>query len=107
MQHEIDLGIWFITNERQNDVLLTSGYGPGMLISVHKDSPNFATIEFCTLNGSNDCCTYFNLNNLYWYQDEVYRNERFAPAEIRHSVDKLSDFQCYNSYTTVTSRSFN
>lgn len=79
LKHVIELDSWFISNDRENAVWLESGYGPGMLISVHEDSPNIATIQFCT--SGYDCCSYFNLNNLHWNgdvesqdQNKIYRN---------------------------------
>lgn len=103
MKHEIDLGRWFVSNERENGVWLESGSGTGMLISVHEDSPNVASIAFCQFDG--ECCFYFNLNNLEWSgefeaQNKVYRNVPFVTAETRHTVDKLSNFRCLMSSTT-------
>lgn len=106
MQHEIDLGRWFAADERDNSVLLTSGSGPGMWISVHEDSSNSATIEFDAFNGMNDGYTYFNLNNLHWFceaANNISRILTFAKEMIiRHTVDRFYDFQCRNQLPTST-----
>ncbi len=109
MQHEIDLGIWFDTDERNNRVLLTSGSGPGMWISVHEDSSNSATIEFDAFSGMNNGYTYFNLNNLHWFCEagnEIYGILTFAKEMmIRHTVDRFYDFHCRNQSPTSTDNS--
>lgn len=99
MKHVIELDSWFISNDRENAAWLESGYGPGMLISVHEDSPNIATIAFCTSNGLGSCCNYFNLNNLHWYgdgesqdQNEIYRN--FQLMEDTSTPTSTPTFTC-------------
>lgn len=98
MRHGVDLGRWWHSNELSNSVILTSGSGTEMLISVDEDSPNLSSIVLS--NGFGSICVYLDPNNIHWYggpqdphqlypvQKLIYQNISLVTTEKRRVVER-------------------